>query len=60
MTDLSTAYHEAAHAVAAFNLGLPTVYLTIRSKADGNGRTAFDTNTKASGSWTRSPARSSR
>jgi len=43
MTDTSTAYHEAAHAVAAFNLGLPVVYLTTQPHEDDNGRTTFDT-----------------
>jgi hypothetical protein len=41
MTDSS--YHEAAHAVAAFNLGLPVVYLTTRAHEEDNGRTVFDT-----------------
>jgi hypothetical protein len=41
MTDSS--YHEAAHAVAAYNLGLPVVYLTTRAHEEDNGRTAFDT-----------------
>jgi len=41
MTDSS--YHEAAHAVAAFNLGLPVVYLTTRAHEGDDGRTVFDT-----------------
>ena len=32
MTDLSTAYHEASHAIAAKTLGLPLVYLSIRPR----------------------------
>jgi hypothetical protein len=43
MSDKSTSYHEAAHAVAAFDRGLPVTYLTIRPHPDGAGRTAFDT-----------------
>jgi len=43
MTDLSTAYHEAAHAVAALELGLPVMYLSIRPAEGEAGRTRFDT-----------------
>jgi hypothetical protein len=43
MTNLSTAYHEAAHSVAAFDRGLPVTYLSIRPHEDHAGRTAFDT-----------------
>jgi hypothetical protein len=41
MTDSS--YHEAAHAVCAYHLGLPVVYLTTRAHEEDNGRTVFDT-----------------
>jgi hypothetical protein len=46
MTDLSTAYHEASHAVAAQTLGLPLVYLSIRPREDSSGRARFDTATE--------------
>jgi hypothetical protein len=46
MTDLSTAYHEASHAVAAQTLGLLVTYLTIRPHPDSAGRTKFDTDTE--------------
>lgn len=39
----STAYHEASHAVVAHDLGLPTVYLSIRPAEGESGRTKFDT-----------------
>jgi hypothetical protein len=41
--DTSTAYHEAAHAVAAQTLGLPVTYLSIRPDEGESGRTRFDT-----------------
>jgi hypothetical protein len=47
MTDLSTAYHEASHAVAAFERGLPVTYLSIRPHEDSAGRTKFDTHSEA-------------
>jgi hypothetical protein len=47
MTDLSTAYHEASHAVAAFESGLPVTYLSIRPHEDSAGRTKFDTHSEA-------------
>jgi len=43
VTNRSTAYHEASHAVAAFERGLSVVYLSIRPHEDDAGRTAFDT-----------------
>jgi hypothetical protein len=38
----STAYHEAAHSVAAQTLGLPVTYLSIRPHEDEAGRTRFE------------------
>lgn len=46
MTNLSTAYHEASHAVAAFERGLPVTYLSIRPHEDSAGRTKFDTDSE--------------
>lgn len=46
MTDLSTAYHEASHAVAAFERGLPVTYLSVRPAEGEAGRTKFDTNSE--------------
>jgi hypothetical protein len=42
MTNLSTAFHEASHSVAAFDRGLPVTYLSIRPHEDHAGRTKFD------------------
>jgi hypothetical protein len=49
MTDLSTAYHEASHAVAAFERGLPVIYLSIRPAEGEAGRTRFDGDSEAFG-----------
>jgi hypothetical protein len=46
MTDLSTAYHEASHAVAAQALGLPVTYLSIRPDEGEAGRTRFQTDSE--------------
>jgi hypothetical protein len=43
MTDTSTAYHEASHAVAAYYFGLPVTYLSVRPAEGEAGRTRFDT-----------------
>ena len=42
----STAYHEASHAVAAAELGLPVTVLSIRPAEDSAGRTHFDINSE--------------
>lgn len=46
MTDLSTAYHEASHAVAAQALGLPVTYLSIRPDEAEADRTRFQTDSE--------------
>ena len=46
MADLSTAYHEASHAVAAQALGLPVTYLSIRPDEGEAGRTRFQTDSE--------------
>ena len=46
MSDLSTAIHEASHAVVAVELGLPVTYLSIRPAEDSAGRTHFDINSE--------------
>jgi hypothetical protein len=49
MTNLSTAYHEASHAVAAYERGVPVIYLSIRPAEGEAGRTRFDVDSEAFG-----------
>jgi uncharacterized protein len=47
MTNLSTAYHEASHCVAALELGCPITYVSIRPHEDSAGRARFATDSEA-------------
>jgi hypothetical protein len=42
MSDFAVAHHEAAHAVAGYALGIPSVYATVRSTEDRMGAWRHD------------------
>ena len=42
MTDLSTAYHEASHGIAAHTFVVPITYLSIRKREDSLGLARLD------------------